>query len=554
MAQIEKGMLSKLILSSLYDEDKYVNEIYEFVANQTKSENKQTNLYSALKKLEDQKLISSYWRENDIGAKRHFYSITDFGKKSIDKWGKISTNNESNLTKTSREEKSNSLILQSNLFDSTNIKEEPQSKSKDVFLQYNLFDKSTAITPPDTTEKSYEKNEQNNKIEGKNITLDTDEKLNASLKNTKVDNYSKISKTYESFSLNRKRKSFSDSAKEFNTYKESSISPLEKTYEEKEEKYDLKNSHVANSSIETSLKDFSNKTLVDLSLSETNEIKQNQNQDINIQRSMQPTSSIADKQTFTKLPEKLEKKDDAVFITTKISDDQIKKVKKISPSLFDAYISDYSISPSLDEKFRRTPYQDRIKELYEKSKENSDNKCLQVANQQSTFNDYNELKDLYKNENIKFFDYNKSQDQNQTKCFLYVNKLALFANSIFCSLSILVILLSLILNVNLLSSTVNLVVFICGIAVVITNLVFSLFMYFNNKTKKIYFDNLINITNNLLISLMFIFILIIVNIIFGMRFTNLSQFYITFTYPLCLLCSYIISLVLKKVFAKKFLI
>ena len=97
---IEKGQLSKIILSSLYDEDKYVNEIFDFVNQISSSNSKQINLYSTLKRLENLQLISSYWRENDVGARRHYYSITDYGKKSIDKWGKIdlSTNKNNNIT------------------------------------------------------------------------------------------------------------------------------------------------------------------------------------------------------------------------------------------------------------------------------------------------------------------------------------------------------------------------------------------------------------------------------------------------------------------------
>jgi len=45
---------------------------------------KQPTLYSALKRLESQKLITGYWQDSAIGGKRHYYKLTDLGHKSLD--------------------------------------------------------------------------------------------------------------------------------------------------------------------------------------------------------------------------------------------------------------------------------------------------------------------------------------------------------------------------------------------------------------------------------------------------------------------------------------
>lgn len=74
-----------LILLTLKSGDKYGYEIKDGIDNLTDGqiEIKQASLYTSLKKLEQTKLISSYWRDSDIGGKRHYYFLTDAGKEEI---------------------------------------------------------------------------------------------------------------------------------------------------------------------------------------------------------------------------------------------------------------------------------------------------------------------------------------------------------------------------------------------------------------------------------------------------------------------------------------
>lgn len=74
-----------LILLTLKSGDKYGYEIKDGIDNLTNGqvEIKQASLYTSLKKLEQTKLISSYWRDSDIGGKRHYYFLTDAGKEEI---------------------------------------------------------------------------------------------------------------------------------------------------------------------------------------------------------------------------------------------------------------------------------------------------------------------------------------------------------------------------------------------------------------------------------------------------------------------------------------
>ena len=85
---IPRGQLNSVILSTMLDNDKYGYEIIEDILNASngKIEIKQPSLYSALKRLEASQLLTSYWRESEIGGNRHYYSLTDLGKKTAKAW------------------------------------------------------------------------------------------------------------------------------------------------------------------------------------------------------------------------------------------------------------------------------------------------------------------------------------------------------------------------------------------------------------------------------------------------------------------------------------
>ena len=102
MSQEEKGIDSDLIrghidtiiLKVLKTGDRYGLEIIEDVTKASSGlyELKQPTLYSCLKRLESQGLISSYWTDSDIGGKRHYYKLTEEGsqvlQKNQDDWAK----------------------------------------------------------------------------------------------------------------------------------------------------------------------------------------------------------------------------------------------------------------------------------------------------------------------------------------------------------------------------------------------------------------------------------------------------------------------------------
>ena len=77
-----RGHIDTIILKVLFEGDKYGIEICKEVEEKSGGtyELKQPTLYSCLKRLENQGLISSYWTDSDIGGKRHYYKLTEEGR------------------------------------------------------------------------------------------------------------------------------------------------------------------------------------------------------------------------------------------------------------------------------------------------------------------------------------------------------------------------------------------------------------------------------------------------------------------------------------------
>ncbi|MBQ9539339.1 MAG: helix-turn-helix transcriptional regulator, partial [Treponema sp.] len=44
---------------------------------------KEATLYTSFRRLEEKQLISSYWGDEDSGARRRYYAITDDGRKLL---------------------------------------------------------------------------------------------------------------------------------------------------------------------------------------------------------------------------------------------------------------------------------------------------------------------------------------------------------------------------------------------------------------------------------------------------------------------------------------
>ena len=77
-----RGHTDTIILSQLIKGDTYGYAINKVIIENTKNmyELKEATLYSAFRRLEQSGYISSYWGNEDKGARRRYYTITEQGK------------------------------------------------------------------------------------------------------------------------------------------------------------------------------------------------------------------------------------------------------------------------------------------------------------------------------------------------------------------------------------------------------------------------------------------------------------------------------------------
>ena len=77
-----RGHTETIILANLLQGDTYGYEINKRIQALTENlyELKEATLYSAFKRLEMAGLIRSYWGDQESGARRKYYSITDEGR------------------------------------------------------------------------------------------------------------------------------------------------------------------------------------------------------------------------------------------------------------------------------------------------------------------------------------------------------------------------------------------------------------------------------------------------------------------------------------------
>ena len=79
-----RGHTETIILGNLMKKDSYGYEINKQIKEKTDGqyELKEATMYSAFKRLEEIGHIISYWGNEDKGARRRYYRITEDGKKA----------------------------------------------------------------------------------------------------------------------------------------------------------------------------------------------------------------------------------------------------------------------------------------------------------------------------------------------------------------------------------------------------------------------------------------------------------------------------------------
>lgn len=79
-----RGHTDAIILANLIDGDSYGYKINKDIQMKTNNqyELKEATLYTAFKRLEESGCISSYWGNENTGARRRYYTITPDGRQA----------------------------------------------------------------------------------------------------------------------------------------------------------------------------------------------------------------------------------------------------------------------------------------------------------------------------------------------------------------------------------------------------------------------------------------------------------------------------------------
>ena len=164
-----RGHIDTIILHTLLNGDKFAQQISDTV--EQKSENvyklNQATLYSSLKRLENLKLVVSYWQDCDNGGRRKFFKLTTAGKYAV----------ESNLKNWSF-----SRTIIDKLIDCEHITVKRVNNAEELDVESSILSESEHVEsnkissqpiPVQNVIKQTEQNENTEKVEQQEISLPT---------------------------------------------------------------------------------------------------------------------------------------------------------------------------------------------------------------------------------------------------------------------------------------------------------------------------------------------------------------------------------------------
>lgn len=556
--EFPRGQISTLILMCLTDADMYGYEIINAVYSKTngKVSIKQPSLYSSLKRMEEQSLISSYWRDSEIGGRRHYYHLTDLGKKHLEKWQTnlsipIQTNESSSSENTTK------VLHQENLFSLTNNQQEEKANEIVVespvppsFLQYDLFATSSGIAPASSEPTN---------INPKTSQMSTDHEIKK--EDNVVNNELKESlKTYSFDYVKKGNKSFTDTIKTKINYDENKFNlthiptisekePIKPTTIDFIEKIGSQHGDLSkNENQDTTSEHIENNEYTHKISIENLEGYINQNKPVLNDNFSSLNNEASHLNNFNDLDQTThssqEIKDDGVIITERIDIKDLPKSPKWEARKFEIYISDDSITPKFSE-HHKVNYEDRIKDLYEKSKSNAENQELELIDSKFRFNSYADLQNFYSEQNIKFKPFQKSLYKSQKKFdMIRINKLNMLTSLFnFISISLISLILGFILTANKLAYLNSPLTFLILPVIYLIYCLLMFIIYKKSPQKRIAFDiNKFKLNDVLIILSIFVIpIIIALNLFAGFNFSNFAQYSITLIYPCLLSLIYLIS-------------
>lgn len=84
-SDILRGLTDSIILAQLANGDSYGYQINKSISELSEKslELKEATLYTSFRRLEEAEFITSYWGDENSGARRRYYSITEKGKNEL---------------------------------------------------------------------------------------------------------------------------------------------------------------------------------------------------------------------------------------------------------------------------------------------------------------------------------------------------------------------------------------------------------------------------------------------------------------------------------------
>lgn len=509
---VQRGQLATLLLSCLLECDMYGKELLQNIEEKTAGQLsiKQPTLYSSLSRLEKQNLISSYWRDGETGGKRHYYSITDLGKKMLlDSDLTIFANNDENLEEIS-----------------PNIEEKVQKS----LIKQGITQKYDEI-------EGFNKNNEVGIVKKNEITNSAPKKPYISSPCHIENDIKTLNTTRNSFSQQISKQDFSILDGSQNQPNSFLINESYETDKFPSKNYETQNNKLDSTQINVDLQNDQNINLEQDNISihtntnyQTNNLANNENNPIIENASNDNTNTI---------------KDDAVFINEHI-DDSITKVKKLHYTELE--IADNSFNDKLKIENKQTGFNEKINNLYNIAKpKQNDNVYEDYISQYPTLN---ELHNRYDDMNIKFYStakpipYIDEKKENKT----VPGKALLF------KFSILFILASIIAGLT------YTILYCCGISVQYDFLFFVLpaifivpcviFLVLKNKYFSLPLEKSSWLTP--LIFLVGVVLIYAINMLWGLGFNNILNYSSTFILPSALLLTLFASAFIDSKLYKKY--
>ena len=531
-----KGQLSYMILNCLLDRDFYgldfISEIYKKSNGQI--DLKKPSVYSNLTRMEKQGYVSSYTKASDFGPNRRYYSITekgrqlyqqlknDFQRNNIDVFAGFSqqdletaplpsnfNDDNSNINHQERIEENKEDTNDFFNFSSLNENKEEKLKEKEIkedftstlFINNETVQVNNAEKEEDKIleNNTYVNNNPNDNIEAKKddgVFVDVEQ----------VNQYNQrlydITKDINKY---KKRRSFAEDQIAMTVE-----TPLQ--YSEERNKANIE--AFKNSLMENKNKYYLNQRMEEEEFKKYSAINN---------REGLSNEKVAGNTYFKDKPIEEVIEDDGKFITNRLENDEIIKPKKIQPQRIKILQTDKEEPlppPKRDTKIDPS-HKEIISRLYANTKDNQE----QNGRDDSLY-DYQDLADFYKEQNIAFNEYKKTnfEVKHNTNKLYFIHSLIIFLLMSFVSAGTFVALYF----TNLINTTFNFLYFVLPALQIITiSIRLYNFKYHTSWIPK----QMVSFWQILGYTLLILLAIVGANFIFGLNVNDFSLFATTLILP-----------------------